>query len=543
MLLLRSGTRYEAKCAYEDRHVLKAAGFQWDPQAKAWWTAEEACVARLRGLVSAPVEIHESAVQAELVIPSSWDGHASCAVDGPLDIPCPPGLAYLPYQRGGIAYARGKNGVLIADEPGLGKTIQAIGILNDEPVKTVLIICPASIKENWRREVDKWLNYYLPIHVVEKAAHPLPGKIGVLIVNYDIVAKLRPRLDGVAWDALICDESHLTKSLTAKRTVAILGGAGKAGIRADKRIFLTGTPAESRPAELFSVCHALRPDLFPSWLDFAFRYCGAYQSKYGLDARGATHVGELQAILREHFMVRRKKMDVLKDLPPKVRVRVTLPCDKKLRASVDAELAAYQRERALIESLKQRGASVEDVLLAKNAAQARMRDLRVATSEGKMPMALEFIRNAAAQEKVVIFCKHHAVLDVLVREFGGRAVCISGKTPTHERMALVDRFQNDPECAAFIGQIDAAGVGLTLTAASHVIFVEYDWRPGVLEQASDRCHRIGQTDSVTCSYLVIEDSLDDVMLSSINKKRDTLHETLDIPTRQCLQPAASLPDA
>jgi SWI/SNF-related matrix-associated actin-dependent regulator 1 of chromatin subfamily A len=98
-------------------------------------------------------------------------------------------------------------------------------------------------------------------------------------------------------------------------------------------------------------------------------------------------------------------------------------------------------------------------------------------------------------------------------------------------MALVDRFQSDPDCAAFIGQIDAAGVGLTLTAASHVIFVEYDWRPGVLEQASDRAHRIGQKDSVTCSYLVIEDSLDDVMLSSINKKRDTLHETLDLPCR------------
>ena len=531
MLLLKTGTRYEAKCSYEDRHVLKAAGFQWDAATKAWWAADESCVARLRSLTPEQVEIHESAVQADFSIPSTWDGHPSCATDGPEDIPCPPGLAYLPYQRGGISYARGKNGVLIADQPGLGKTIQAIGILNDEPVRAVLIICPASIKENWQREVDKWLNYYLPVHVVDKAAHPLPKKTGVLIVNYDIVAKLRPRLDLVEWDVLICDESHLTKSLTAKRTVAILGANGQGGIRAGKRVFLTGTPAESRPAELFSVCHALRPDLFPSWLDFAFRYCGAYQSKYGLDARGATNVGELQAILRENFMVRRMKVDVLKDLPPKVRVRVTLPCDKKLRSQVDAELAAYQRERALIENLKQRGASVEDVLLAKNAAQARMRDLRVATSAGKMPMALEFIKNAAAQEKVIVFAKHHAVLDVLVKEFGERAVCISGKTPTHERMALVDRFQSDPDCAAFIGQIDAAGVGLTLTAASHVIFVEYDWRPGVLEQASDRAHRIGQKDSVTCSYLVIEDSLDDVMLSSINKKRDTLHETLDLPCR------------
>ena len=528
MILLQSSGRYEAKASYEDRHVLKASGFRWCPASKAWWTGDDTCVERLRRSFPGEVSIHEPQEQAEIAIPSSWEGHPSCATDGPDDIPCPPGLAYLPYQRGGIAFARGKDGVLIADQPGLGKTIQAIGVMNDSPVKTALIICPASIKDNWAREVDKWLNYYRPIHVVVKAAHPLPREIGVLIVNYDIAAKLRPRLDLVAWDILICDESHLLKTPTAKRTQAVLGRDGRGGIAAGRRVFLTGTPAESRPAELFTVANALRPDVFPNWLDFALRYCGAFMGKYGLEARGATHVAELQAKLRETIMVRRKKSDVLRDLPPKINVRVTLPCDAKLRASVDAELAGYQRERALIESLKAKGASVEAVTLARNAANARMRDLRLATTAGKLPMALDFIRNAADAEKVVVFAVHHDVLDALQKEFKGRCVTITGKTPVGERQALVDRFQNDPEVAVFIGQIIAAGVGLTLTASSHVIFVEYDWRPGVIEQASDRCHRIGQQDSVTCSYLVIEKSLDDVMLSSVQKKKDTLHETLDI---------------
>lgn len=529
MILLKSSDRYEAKASFDDRHVLKASGFRWDGAGKAWWTDEAACVERLRRSFPGEVSIHEpEAVQTEIAIPSTWEGHPSCATDGPDDIPCPPGLAYLPYQRGGIAFARGKDGVLIADQPGLGKTIQAIGILNDEPVKTVLIIAPASLKDNWAREVDKWLNYYLPVHVVGKAVHPFPKKIGVLIVNYDIVAKLRPRLDLVEWDVLVCDESHLLKTPTAKRSLAVIGRDGKGGIRAQRRLFLTGTPAESRPAELFTVANALRPDVFPNWLDFAFRYCGAFMGKYGLEARGATNVGELQAKLRETIMVRRKKADVLKDLPPKINVRVTLPCDAKLRSSVDAELAAYQRERALIENLKQRGADLEAVMLAKNAAQARMRGLRLATTAGKLPMALEFIRNAADAEKVIVFAVHHDVLDALQKEFKDRCVVITGKTPVQERQALVDRFQTDPEVSVFIGQIIAAGVGLTLTASSHVIFVEYDWRPGVIEQASDRAHRIGQQDSVTCSYLVIEKSLDDVMLSSIQKKKDTLHETLDI---------------
>lgn len=531
MILLQSGTRFEAKASFEDRHVLKSAGFKWDPNARAWWTDAEFNVERLRRLCPDPVEVRQEREQAEIAIPSSWEGHPSCATDGPDDIPCPPGLAYLPYQRGGIAFARGKDGVLVADQMGLGKTIQAIGMLNDQPVKTALVICPASLKINWQREVDKWLNYYLPIHVVEKAGHPLPRQIGVLIVNYDIVAKMRPKLDGIEWDALICDESHWLKTPTAKRTQAVLGKDGHGGIRAKRRIFLTGTPAESRPAELFTVANTLRPDEFPNWMDYAFRYCGAYVGKYGLEAKGATRVAELQTRLRNTIMVRRAKADVLKDLPAKIRVRVTLPCDAKLRATVDAELAGYQRERALIESLKSKGADIEAVTQARNAANARMRDLRVATSEGKMPMALEFIRNAADAEKVVVFAKHHAVLNVLIKEFGDRAVVVTGKTPGPDRMRAVDRFQGDEEARVFIGQIDAAGVGLTLTAASHVIFVEFDWRPGIMEQAEDRCHRIGQRDSVTCSYLVIEKSLDDVMLSSVNKKRSTLNETLDIPTR------------
>lgn len=526
MILTKSKNRYEAKASFDDRHVLKAAGFRWDPTARAWWCADESEVERLRKLTE--VSIHEMAEQADFVVPSSWEGHPSCATDGPDDIPCPPGLAYLPYQRGGIAFARGKDGVLVADQMGLGKTIQAIGMLNDEPVKTCLVICPASLKLNWQREIDKWLDYYLPVHVVEKAAHPFPRQVGVLIVNYDIMAKLRQRLDGIQWDAMICDEAHLLKNNQSKRSQAVLGRSGVGGISATRRIFLTGTPAESRPSELFAVANALRPDVFPNWLDYAFRYCGAWMGKYGLEAKGATNSGELQAKLRETIMVRRSKVDVLKDLPPKIRVRVTLPCDKKLRERVDEELKVYQRERELITSLKKEGAALDVVQSAQNEANRKMRDLRLATSEGKMPMALEFLRNAADEEKLVIFAKHHAVLDVLIKEFGDAAVVVTGKTPVHERQRAVDRFQSDEGARVFIGQIDAAGVGLTLTAASHVVFVEFDWRPGIIEQAEDRCHRIGQIDSVTCSYLVIENSLDDVMLSSINNKRATLNETLDI---------------
>ena len=529
MVVVKAQGRYEARGCWDDRHVVKASGWRWDARGKTWWAAGDADLERLRrNLAPVALEVMDLDTQTDLSIPDSWVGHESCAVDGPMNIPCPPGMSYLPYQLGGIAFARGRDGVLIADEPGLGKTIQAIGILNDEPVKTVLIIVPASLKLNWQREVDKWLNYYLPVHVVWEVKKPLPAQPGVVIVNYDLVAKLRARLDLVEWDVLICDESHLLKNPATKRAQAVVGKDGRNGIEAKRRIFLTGTPIESRPAEIFTSCHALRPDLFSNWLDYAFRYCNAFMTNYGLDTRGSSNAEELQAKLRTSFMIRRLKEDVLKDLPAKVRTRVTLPCDKKLKEKVQAEKAAYERERAILNLLKQQGKDAQEILVAQGKARARMHELRVSTNEGKLPMAIDFLHSAMADGKLVVFAVHHAIIDAIQKEFGAGAVVVDGRVPVTERQARVDRFQSDPECRLFIGQIQAAGVGLTLTAASHVVFVEFDWRPGMLTQAEDRCHRIGQRDCVTVSYLVIEESLDDMMLAVVSKKQETINQTLNV---------------
>jgi len=531
--LIASPGRFEARATFDDRHVLKASGFRWCKDSKIWWTPDAMNVKRLEMNIGHSVPVHEGKpVDQEFDIPNSWEGHESCALDGPEDIPCPPGLAYLPYQRGGIAYARGKDGVLIADEMGLGKTIQAIGIMNDQPVKTALVICPASLKLNWAREIDKWLNYYLPVHVVEKVGHHFPSKIGVVIINYDIVAKMLDRLSKVGWDILICDEAHLLKNTEAKRTQAILGRAGMGGIKAGRRIFMTGTPVESRPSEIFTIANTLRPDVFPVWLDFAMRYCNAYMSPYGLQARGSSKTAELQAKLRQTMMIRRKKAEVLKDLPAKIRTIVEFSCpDLKIRKLVEEEMEAFEKERAVFDELVKNGASPDIVNAAKLEAQKRMHSIRRATTAAKMPQVLEFVENACENEKVVVFAKHHQVIDALEEKFRKKCVVITGKTPSFGkgcRQDLVDQFQTDPETTVFIGQVNAAGVGLTLTSASTVIFVEYDWRPGVLDQAEDRCHRIGQRDSVTCYYLVLEKSLDAVMLASINSKRSVINEAIDI---------------
>lgn len=517
MVVVKTALRWEARANFEDRVVLKKCGFRWD--GKAWWTNSKDAVEHLSATIA--VDVVEMTEQVQFDVPSSWEGHPSCATDGPKDIPCPPDLSYLPYQRGGIAYARGKSGVLIADEMGLGKTIQAIGILNDDPAKRVVILCPSSLVMNWKKELDRWLNYYLPICTIENGKSRWPQG-GIVIMSYSILKAFRDRLVSFEWDVMIADEAHYLKNPDTLRTRIGLE------IRAKRRVFLTGTPIENRPAEIWPIANALRPDLFDDWTKFSLRFCDARMGPYGWESKGSSNSEELQAILRNSIMIRRMKKDVLKDLPDKVRAKVVMPCNPTIRKKVDAELEQWKRGKRIVDALRAKHAPIEQVNEARNAASKAMRSLRLASTEAKLPMAIQFIEDAIPNGKVVVFAVHHMVLDVLIKHFGKQAVVITGETPPGKaRQDAVDRFQTDPECTVFIGQIQAAGVGLTLTAASHVIFVEMDWKPGLLQQAEDRCHRIGQKDSVLCSYLVIENSLDDVLLASVEAKEKTIALTVN----------------
>ncbi len=525
MVVVDTGSRYEARASYEQRHVLKECGWRWDGEKKTWWTDSEQGIFSLR---FAGINVEVMAHQAEFLAEIGED-HPSRALDGPRDIPAPPGMEYLPFQRGGIAFARGKDGILLADDMGLGKTVQAIGVLNDAPVSRVLVVCPASLRLNWAREIDRWLNYYLPVKVVDSGRDRITDGKGIVIINYDLLKPHHPALVRSEWDMLIVDECQYVKSPTAKRTKLLLGDQVTAGVPAKRRIFISGTPLESRPVELWPVIHSLWPKRFPSYWEYAIRYCNARQYPWGWDVSGSSNTGELQSILRNEGMVRRRKSEVLKDLPPKVRHEVVLPCvDGKMKATVENHKRCWEDLFNTVKRLREGGADYNEIQIATNAARSKLRDLTIATSRAKLPMALEFLENAVATEgKVVCFAFHHETMDEIIRHFGDSCVAVSGRVDKSLRQDNVDRFQNDPECKLFVGQLQAAGVGLTLTAASHVAFVEFDWRPGVMEQAEDRLHRIGQTDSVTCSYLVIDGSVDEVQLASLDRKSKVVGKILN----------------
>lgn len=555
---------WKAFSIYEERAILKAAGWWWHPgpgkcdrgdRCKAckagvgaqWWTPDLVAAARL-------ASYSDGAVREEL------DGvktaqQASKAVDADIDAPRPAGLEYLPFQRAGIAYAMTRPGVLIADEMGLGKTIQALGVINADPtIKKVLAVVPATLRLNWEREARKWLVRPMRIKVIEGRDLP-DDKDEFVITNYEKLIGVRGDrlfnwLMAREWDLLIVDEAHYLKTPAAQRTKLILGKRGRKGeksedglvLRFRRKLFLTGTPILNKPVEIFGLLNTLAPATFPEFFPFAKRYCGAYQGKWGWDFDGATNLPELQEKMRSTCMIRRLKKDVLKELPPKRRQVIVLPTNGAQHA-VDAENEAFREiEEELFEAQAQadlaHAAGDEDTYkeavkrLRKvmGIALSQMSKVRHDTAVSKVPAVIAHLDGLMADglEKVICFAHHHDVINALRDHYGDSCVVITGETAQEDRMGIVDRFQNDPAVKVFLGSITAAGVGITLTAASTVVFAELDWVPGNVTQAEDRAHRIGQTDSVLVQHLVLDKSLDARMAQRIVEKQEVMDKALDL---------------
>lgn len=393
----------------------------------------------------------------------------------------------------------------------------------------MLIICPASLRINWRREFEKWDVKDLYVSIAQKEF----PTADVVIVNYDILKKWRKEVREIEWDLLIVDEAHFLKSAKAQRTREVLGGIKRdkdrnivdrvSPIPAKRKLFLTGTPVLGRPKDLWSICQALDPNgLGADWYSYAKRYCGLWEIKnregkrIGWKWDGATHLEELQERLRASFMVRRLKKDVLTSLPPKIRQVISIEPDAKTKRLIATELLSYEEYGKQLKEGENPPAFTA-------MAQAR-KEVGIA----KVPFCVDHITEILnEQEKIILFAHHHEVLDALQSEFGEISVQVDGRVSLDDRQKAVDRFQGDPTCRVFIGGIQAAGVGLTLTAASTVIFLELDWTPGNISQAEDRCHRIGQKDCVTVQHIVLAGSLDERLAAVVIEKQEIIDKALD----------------
>ena len=366
--------------------MFKRNGWTWNKIRKAWETAdiEKARPLSKHAVGSAKVHLDNVEALRLAAVDRSW------AEDTDAEFPSPEGLTYMPFQKAGIEYACKRDKTLIADPPGLGKTIQAIGVHNTLDTVSVLIVCPASLKVNWKREFEKWDVHGSTVGIArsETRREPLYEKNGermrdhegkpmsrtwtehvwpetdVVVINYDMLEAFDDQIKELPWDLLICDEAHLMKSTNARRTKCVFGGSQKA-VRKDKKIvkpakeympieatrtlFLTGTPVLSRPLDIWNLIKACDPKgLGKKRDDFLFQYCGAHYIGDFLDTTGSSNEEELGRLMRERFMVRRDKKSVLKDLPDKTRELITIPRDKleavlkKETNRVQTALGAYE---------------------------------------------------------------------------------------------------------------------------------------------------------------------------------------------------------
>ena len=448
----------------------------------------------------------------------------SQAVDSDKNYPVPAGLDYYGYQKAGIEYCLDKDNILIGDEMGLGKTVQAIGVINVNKPKDVLIVSPASLKLNWKKELETWLVDKREVQVIMSGKDNLDEKQDIVIVNYDVLQKYQELLDK-KWSLVIMDEVHYLKNPDAQRTKAALS------VQADKKIMLTGTPIPNRPIEIQAVAGYLDDKSFGNRFGFGKRYASLHKkqvtrNKSVWDWSGASNLDELQRRLRQSFMIRRKKDEVLKDLPAKVKQIIELPYES-YKKEIKAEYSAFEDYNNKNKNPNVDPYSLDADQFSTSIDFASMSSQRKATAEKKVKAVVEHLESF--NEPVVVMAHHRDVIAQLEAELikqDKKVVVLTGEKNQVERNEAVEAFQSG-QADVFIGSIKAAGVGLTLTRASKMVFAELDWVPSDIAQAEDRIHRIGQESSVLIQYIVVESSLDAVFAKKIVDKTKVAARALD----------------
>ena len=449
----------------------------------------------------------------------------SNAMTSNLDIPVNDGLKYLPFQKAGIEYINKRKSCLLSDDMGIGKTIQAIGLvnLNQDSMNKILIVCPASLKLNWEKELNKWLvkkdyeiQVIFPTDKFKESAN-------IYIINYALLNRHKENFKNYEFDLIIADESHKLKNGKALRSKAFFKIKGK------RKLFLSGTPFLNRPVELFTVLKSV--GLFTNWLKFVTRYCGAYKDRFGWVVTGSSNLKELQQILRENVMIRRLKKDVLSELPDKIRQTISIQTKSKEMKLIKQEKDLYNdylNAQNEIRILKQQGLETGVVADKMRLVFSELAKLRHDVAVIKIPFIINFISDALENgNKIVLFAHHKDVTRAVHDAFKEISVTIVGETKSEDRQKAVDKFQNNPDIKLFVGSITACAEGITLTASSNVVFAELAWQPAIMTQSEDRCHRLGQKNSVLVQYITLQNSLDEYMAKMLEHKKEIFAEVMN----------------
>jgi SWI/SNF-related matrix-associated actin-dependent regulator 1 of chromatin subfamily A len=413
----------------------------------------------------------------------------------------------LNHQKEAIEKLVGNDKFILADDMGLGKTTSTVIAALESGIKKVLIVCPASLKINWKREIA---NY------TDRSVSIIEGKIwesaDFVIINYDILKNFHDPQDrknsvilNEGFDLIVADEAHYIQNTQAARTKIANDIINKVG----KVWLLTGTPMTSRPMNYYNLLNLVESPVAFNWMGYVRRYCNGYQFTVGRkkiwNVQGASNLEELRDRIKPQVL-RRLKEDIL-DLPDKIITPIYL----KLK-SRDYEELMGEYYRWFDQSNESGSLTVQFSKLMK---------VRQVIAEEKIKNTCEIAENIVEQgKKVIIFTNFTDTLNQITEHFGKTAVKLDGSMSKQERQRAVDSFQEDEKIQVFVGNIKAAGVGITLTAAEAVIMNDLSFVPSDHSQAEDRAYRYGQKNNVLVYYPIFENTIESIIYDILQNKKN-----------------------
>jgi len=408
-------------------------------------------------------------------------------------------IKLMPHQVEAIEYVRCRQFSYLGDDMGLGKTYSALGAIKALDCKISLIICPAYLRLNWKYEAEKM--GFTDIHIMTGRKDKLKHS-ELTICGFDHTVLKNISAQCFYLDMIIVDEAHNFGGKKAKRTKTLLGNDTRIKRplidQSFRTLFMSGSPILNRPEELWPVLQKVYPELWDFYA-FAYRYCGAYQGKFGLITKGASNLKELREKFLKPFMLRRTKDQIL-DLPEKIHTIIPIQAPKELK---------------VLKTL-----SVEDYYESTNAI-GEYAELRNRAADLKFDVAVEHISEIYKQtDSVIVFAYHRNIVKKLAEHF--ECDFILGDTSAIKRQNMVAKFQK--EGGIIIGNYKAMGTGFTLTNTSNVVLVELDYSPLIMNQAIDRAHRIGQTKTVNVHILLWNEGVEWDLYKQVKKKMNTFNK-------------------
>ena len=421
----------------------------------------------------------------------------------------------LNHQKIAIEKLAGSKRFILADDMGLGKTTSTIIAALETGSKKILIVCPASLKINWQREIENYSDR--PVFICE--GKKFSTEHDFVIINYDILknfhdpkSKELTLLEQCNFDLVILDEAHMISNAQAQRTKII-----NSFVKKINRVWLlTGTPMTSRPMNYYNLLSIIESPVAQNWMAYAIRYCQGYQFKAGnrkvWNVSGASNLEELRDRTSKQIL-RRLKEEVL-DLPDKIITPVYLRLQSKEYENLMGEYYDWYDKNP-------------DQSSSLTVQFSKLMKVRKVIANEKTRQTIEFAENILEQgKKVIIFTNFTDSLQTIYQHFGKQSVYLDGSCSNSVRQQAVDQFQNEEKIKVFVGNLKAAGVGLTLTSAEVVIMNDLSFVPAEHAQAEDRAYRYGQKSNVLVYYPLYENTIEGAIYDILNKKKEIIRTVM-----------------